>query len=186
MSEFFYKPLHFKNVADITMRLRQLIGPIDSREKLHTKKYSHSELKEAVPDLLDQFDAFGCTLDVARHFAMSPNTIHDIHKDGSAMYPKKFAINWPIDNCANTYMYWWEFSSEPELFEARWDSTTGEYSENKLVRYFKSKNGTKVQKLELTGPMLCNIEKYHSIENLQPVTRSLFSFRFFNDLSFLI
>lgn len=178
---FLYKFLDFENQDLITEQLKALTAtrPV-TEQRVGTNRYSIKDFAEAVPDLHRQFIEMGCELDIVRDFVTAPNETHPIHIDGSLKFKKKFAINWPLENCIGNYMQWFTFDGEPELVIRK----DGAFPESD-IRYYTWKNSVLLEELELSKPALVNIEQYHAIKNPLPVHRKVISFRFFTDLSFM-
>lgn len=180
MSDFLYKKLKFDHVDVITQQLLEIAQEFNPGE-YKTSTFSVDLLKDRVPLLLEQFNNMNLQCDVFREFVSQPYVGIGIHQDGSPGWPKKYALNWPIENCKNTYMKWWDFDKNPIVLTDTLDTafTTA------LIIYSRQ-NAIEVGSLEILEPVLVNINKHHSVENNINSIRRMVSFRFTKEPEWLI
>ena len=193
MTEFFYKPIKFRDRELITQQLK-IFGEKYNPDNKKTIRFDNELLEVYAPSLAQQFKEMDLHLDIFRGFVTYPRDELGIHRDGSLEYPKKLAINWPVENCAGTQMYWWKFFGDPILeeqseqfkfehdisasYNPQYKSSDALFNyDNVLVTYEKT-NAEIVEKLELTDPTLINVDIHHSVGNPFDTFRKIISFRF--------
>ena len=176
----FYKKLEFRDVEQITAELLSIAREFNP-EQFVSKKFDTQLLEQRVPSLTKQFKELGIEIDVFREFVSQPFRGLGIHQDGAVGYPKKYAINWPIENCKGAYMCWWNFNGDPEVSIASTDPTA-----NQPSIFYSAHNASKVEQVELVTPTLVNIENFHSVENNINSVRRMISFRFVTEPEHLI
>jgi hypothetical protein len=174
---FFYKVLEFDHEQLITEQLLVLVQELNP-EGVFTIRFDSDMIKQRVPLLHEQFQQMGLELDVFREFRSPPYAGAPIHKDGTAQYPKRLAINWPVENCAGTRMIWWDIQDhDPAWFSyENIDPTFGHD-----VPFFSERDCKEIASVEVLRPMLLNVEVHHSVENLTNKHRRMISFRFKDD-----
>lgn len=121
----------------------------------------HSRLlNNEIPDWIQH--AFPIQLEVLQIFAMMPNSIGMIHKDGLA---RKCALNVPLTGYTEGYMQWFDKEFNEHLVNT-------EYSQ---VRLTKNEVGQKIYRMDETptvsvhinAPTLLNTDVWHRIDNSQ-------------------
>lgn len=170
---FLYKKLTFNNVEQITQKLLFLARE-NNPDCRQSKTIDIGLIKQRIPELIEQFESIGCYTNICREIISPPFQGTKIHRDGIGENLKQFSINWPLENCENTYMCWWEFNGEMELDSAI-DDPAG--IKNYDVLLYKETNGRIIGQCEIVEPTLTNIKIFHSVINAGK-TRRILSFRF--------
>jgi hypothetical protein len=171
MKKNIYIPIKFDYVDIINKQLLSMVrdhNPNLTRIKMFNLKI----LKDYSPLLVEQLDALNLTIDIVKEFVTPPLSEFSIHRDGSVKYPKLFALNWPIENCKNTYMKWWEFDGDPIIERIEYDNY------DVALPIYSKINATEIGCLELIHPTIVNVQCYHSVDNNVETYRRLISFRF--------
>lgn len=175
-----YKTINFRDQDTITKQLLKL-SQIDNAECNRAKNLNKDLFRVMVPGLADQFDEMGLELDVIKNFITPAHGNLPIHQDGTDEYPKEFAINWPLENCKNTYMRWWKFNNDPEILMSIPEPTF--YT---VLNFYKKTNGIEIGCCELLEPTLVDVKTYHSVDNDLDTNRNIISFRFTQEPYFLL
>jgi hypothetical protein len=169
---FLYKKIKFEDCELITEQLLSIVKEYNYDAEI-SRAFDINLIHKKVPRLLEQFHSMNIEIDVFREFVSSPYQGLKIHADGTAEHPKFLALNWPVENCENTKMIWWNFKEEPKRLADGYDMAFG----NVPLKFYSEENGIKIGECEIVSPTLVNVKEYHSVVN-GPNTRRMVSFRF--------
>jgi len=165
----FYKPLPFSNFDSITDKIKVFIRD-QSEQKTISYKIDVQELLYQIPDLKTQIEQYNFSdIDVARILITSPDSTLRLHNDGNNENPKFLALNWPLLNCANTVMRW---------FDAKILTKNYEEEGYGIFDLYDRANSTLLDQFEIVTPTIVNIQRPHDVVNNNPTTRIMLSLRF--------
>ncbi len=162
------------------------------------------EVKEKIPNLYNTFEKMGLKMRQLIFFDNLNNSIEVtdptdskclfIHTDStdstdsvgteqpedieySTDFQPSWAINIPLEHYANSKTIWYEVidKNQDEVLYTSYDCGGHD-----------PKNCKEVFRFELTQPALLAIDKPHAVYNPNKETRSVATFRFYNDLDYLI
>lgn len=149
--------------------------------------------KESILDILPTEIGYGaCNIDGIRkiqsilnivipiqsilYFNLKPNTIGLIHKDinySNAKENTPIALNLPLSNCNETFMYWFreiEKGRSPLFFEGPTNKS--------VTPQLEQDNALQIDTVNCNVPLLVRIDDWHSINNLGADTCRIISVRF--------
>jgi len=165
----FYKHISFQNIDLITNKLINFIKDLHEI-KTSTYKLDHQQLIETVPELKSQLDEYGfSSIGVARILVTAPNSTLRLHNDGNDENPKYLALNWPLLNCNNTIMRWYNADISVKNYVEEG------YGVFDLYDIFSA---TKLAETEIISPTLVNIQCPHDVDNPLDSSRFMLSIRF--------
>lgn len=171
----FYKPLHFKQYLQITNKLQNLYYDLNNTVfKQSIRPYS--EIKESCPELDDEFKNYNLEVTQSWLFQTDPASEWQdngtIHIDLDKKIKPNLVLNWPIFNCENTYMNFWQPNVD--------DSGTPAFTERLQADYtkFEKTNCKLIDRLELLQPHIIDVSIAHSISTNVEKYRLIMSFRF--------
>ncbi len=170
---FLYKNLHFDCQAEITQQLLQIAEEFNS-ELYKTKVFDLELIKTRVPRLHEQFVNMNLHVEVFREYVSQPFDGIKIHNDGTPEFPKYLALNWPIFNCENTKMIWWQLDADAPVAEHTVDVG---FAKHNTLLFYSEQHAIKLDEHEIVSPTLVNVKQYHSVQNGAKIRRMV-SFRF--------
>lgn len=170
---FLYKNLKFDYVPEITQQLLDIAQEFNPNLNI-TKVFDCELIKTRVPKLYSQFVELDLHPEIFREYVSQPFAGIRIHHDGTPEFPKYLALNWPIFNCENTRMIWWQLDPDAPIDVKTVD---GGFEKNNALLFYSEKYATKLDEHEIVSPTLVNVREYHSVEN-GPNIRRMVSFRF--------
>jgi len=152
----FYKSIKFDNIDLITKKLQKFIQ--NSSCSLDV-----TEVLSAVPELKIQLESYGfSTPSKIKILIVGPMRSAGVHDDR----PKLLALNWPLVNCGDSVMRWYD---NPEIYELG--------GEQRATKYEKQ-NAVVLDSIKILEPTLVNIECPHEVENFSSNPRVMMSIRF--------
>lgn len=130
-------------------------------------------IKTEVPELYRFFEQNNLIPECFAVLIRDPHVTAPIHVDGDGSRPVVLAINLPVFNCENTYMYWFDVPPDQLKFIEdrgnRYKSLPLDYDWTKI---------TPLETLELTKPCMVRINVPHNIVNDRDTVRAILSIRF--------
>lgn len=169
-----FKPLQFNNVESITHTLFNHYQHLLSKNSLYAEAVDRQTIEQLVPDLVSQFDSIGCTWDIARIFITPPNDVLDVHIDGDNNYPKHTAINWPLANCEQSTMTWYNILDLNNFFYP----DRSQFYGSSRIKFYNADNCQALESVTIDQPYLVRIDVPHGITNHSDKPRMMLSFRF--------
>lgn len=155
-------PVLFNTFKNMRLELRQLIFFDNLHNSTEIKDYTDPKCLFIHTDSPDSEDSVG---------KAQPDTI-----EYSTNFTPKWAINIPLENYEGSQTIWYELidkNVENVLYTAY---DCGGHDPNNCKEVFR---------FELNAPALLAIDKPHAVYNPNTATRSVATFRFYNDISFL-
>lgn len=120
-----HKPIKFDNIELITNKLQEFISNIPEFEP---GSLDVDQLLSAVPELKSQLEANGFSRPSKIKILITPPARSaGIHNDR----PKLLALNWPLVNCGDSVMRWYD---NPEIYELGGEQRATKYK-NKMQWY---------------------------------------------------
>lgn len=166
--------------------------------------YFEDQVRKEIPELMEVFDTMGLKMrqmilfdnlhndiDIKDHDNPLSIFIHTDSKDeetdvGTAQpdeiefstdFAPDYAINIPMENCEGSLTLWYEFNREQDrnCYYPHYDC--GGHKQDAVDEVFR---------FELTQPAVLKIGSPHGVYNPHKERRSVATFRFYNDISYLI
>ena len=170
---FLYKKIEFEDCELITEQLLSIVREYNPDAEV-SRAFDINLIHNKVPCLSEQLHSMNIEIEIFREFVSQPYQGLKIHADGTAEHPKFLALNWPVENCEDTKMIWWNFKEDPKPLADVYDIAFGK---NVPLKFYSEENAVKIGEYEIVSPTLVNVKEYHSVVN-GPNTRRMVSFRF--------
>lgn len=167
----YYQPAHFDLVDSITNKLKIHFKDLLSCPKNFARAVYFDELKNLVPELVEQFDQKNLIYDIGRVFVTVAQTDLPIHVDGSDTVQKDIALNWPVWNSHKGVMSWYIASDDSQLVGSNPYYST-------YIPYYRNEDCTLVDSYIINEPTWVKIGVPHGVKNLLDANRVVISFRF--------
>jgi hypothetical protein len=168
-------PLQFQQESQITNKLQKLYADLNSAEFKGSAR-PYSEIKLACPELDEQLQNYGLDVIESWLFQTFPASEWQdngtIHIDLDRHENPNIVLNWPIFNCLNTYMNFWQVNDQVSGNMAFTPIFQKDY------RTFKKEECNLIDQLELTSPHLINVAIPHNVSTRVEAYRLIMSFRF--------
>jgi len=171
----YYQPLDFYDVDSITTTLQEYSKKLLSIDHLYCEVFPKEDVYRLLPTLIKQFEDRGWRFDIAQFFVTPPHSALAIHIDGSQIHKKYWAFNWPVHNCNDSVMHWYDADTDNP---GRWGANE-DFGEG--VKLFNPEQCRLIESYSVTSPTWVKIDVPHTTMNHSDKTRVMSSFRFFND-----
>jgi hypothetical protein len=171
----FYKPLYFNDTDVITQKLQNFFydqNQIDFKQCL--QDYDH--IKSLCPELDDQLQQLSLKVTGTYVFQTQPASIWQesgtIHTDLDKHTSPNIVLNWPVFNCKDTYMNFYNLKNNHQ-------GTLG-FTQRLQQNYqiFSKDDCELVDRLELLVPHLIDVSAPHNVSTKTENYRLILSFRF--------
>jgi hypothetical protein len=174
----FYKQLFFDDCDQITSKLQNTFFELNQTD---FKQYNQPYLviKNVCPELDNQFKNYNLNVIGAYLFQTQPASLWldsgTIHVDLDKHTKPNLVLNWPIFNCENTYMNFWQVRQDIQGSPAYTTRLQQEYAT------FNKGDCTFLDQLELISPHLIDVSTPHNVSTKNENYRLIISFRFSNN-----
>lgn len=173
-----YKKFLINKHHELTEKFRLKYQNYKHVKDCYAEIFPESEL-ENFPELLKEFAIYNLEIDVFKIFVTSPNYSISPHIDGNNVYPKYWALNWPLFNCQDTFMHWYKVQDNATSIPLINDNRYTDPVTNIIPYRYDIKDCIEIDRLELVEPHLVDIHTVHNVSNPSAETsRVVLSFRF--------
>lgn len=165
-----YKLFSCSNIDTITKKLQDRYSNFEnSLSSLRVLDYN--EIKKTIPELDQAMLDHSLIVKDIFLFQTTPYKITEVHVDLDKETFPNFALNWPIFNCNNTTMNFYNVDNADGVVKYN-------PSYNQYFKIFNPEQSILLDSLELTAPYLVNVGAAHNINNSLSTHRLIVSIRF--------
>lgn len=162
------------NFPELQKKLQELfVRLFNGADKEHIGFIKDETVKSELPELYEFFEKHNLQPECFAVLIRDPHVTAPLHVDGDGSRPVVLALNLPVFNCKDTYMYWFNVPADQMGFIEdrgnRYKSMPVDYNWKQLQP---------IETLELTEPHMVRVNVPHNIVNNRDTVRAILSIRF--------